>query len=168
VNWSRETNAIDAPMRVAPMTDMDLKHVLELERRAFRNPWGILAFENELACRQAYCYVLKTDPGEVIAYICFRLIANELHVLKIAVNEPYRRQGVARQLLCHCLDRMPAAVDFVFLEVRPSNTAALRLYQKLGFTVRGRRPGYYTDTEEDAIIMGKIFKGGSNECEDSD
>lgn len=154
-------------MRVVPMTGMELKRVLELERRAFRNPWGILAFENELACRQAYCYVLKTDPGEVIAYICFRLIQNELHVLKIAVNETYRRQGVARQLLRHCLARLPASVDFAFLEVRPSNTAAIRLYQRLGFTVWGRRPGYYTDTEEDAIMMGKILKGGSNECEDS-
>jgi len=154
-------------MWVAPMSTMDLKSVLELEARAFRNPWRILAFENELACRQAYCYVLKTDSGEVVAYICFRLIANELHVLKIAVNERYRRQGMAYQLLHHSLDRMAATVDFAFLETRPSNTAAIRLYRKLGFTVWGRRPGYYTDTEEDAIIMGKLFKGGSNECEDS-
>lgn len=150
------------------MTEMDLNAVLALERRAFKNPWGMFAYVNELACPQACCYVLKTDSGEVIAYMCVRLIASELHVLKIAVNEAYRRQGMACQLLHHCLARIPAAVDFAFLEVRPSNTAAIRLYQKLGFTVWGCRPGYYTDTEEDAIIMGKIFKGGSNECEDSD
>jgi len=155
-------------MQVMPMSAGDLPEVIGLESRAFKNPWGILAFVNELACSSAFNYVLMSNQRRLIAYICFRLILDELHVLKIAVNNEYRGKGIAFQFFNQCLGEIPEVFNFAFLEVRPANIAGIRLYQKLGFREWGRRPGYYLDTGEDAIMMGKIFKGGFYECKDSD
>ncbi len=154
-------------MQMMPMCAADLKAVAAIEQNAFRNPWGLLAFINELACEYAYCYVLKTNQFQVIAYTCFRLIFDELHVLKIAVREGWRKKGIAFQFFKQCLEAVPEPFSLAFLEVRPSNTAGIRLYEKLGFYVIGKRPGYYLDTGEDAIMMGKTFKGGSYERENS-
>lgn len=154
-------------MRVMPMSARDLTAVTGLESRAFKNPWGMPAFIGELGCSNAYNFVLRSPERRLIAYICLRLIGSELHVLKIAVNDEYRQQGIASQFFSQCLAEIPEAFDFAFLEVRPANLAGIRLYQKLGFELWGRRPGYYLDTGEDAIIMGKLFKGGSYGSEDS-
>jgi ribosomal-protein-alanine N-acetyltransferase len=155
-------------MLIAPMTVSDLDEVLSLEAASFKNPWGRLAFIAELACNHAYDYVLRADRQGLIAYACFRLVSGELHVLKIAVKKPYRNRGIAEDFFRQCIARMPRPVEKAFLEVRPSNIAAIRLYTRLGFSGLGMRPGYYLDTGEDAIMMGKLFEGGTNECEDSD
>ncbi|MBS3757446.1 MAG: ribosomal protein S18-alanine N-acetyltransferase [Desulfobacterales bacterium] len=152
-------------IRMTPMAINDINDVVAIEKRAFKNPWGKLAFINELACNGAYNFVLKTGQRQhLIAYFCFRLIMAELHVLKVAVTEEYRNKGIASYFFRRCLNAIPDKFDLAFLEVRPSNIAAIRLYKKLGFSVNGKRPGYYTDTDEDAIMMGKIFKGGSYGC----
>ena len=155
-------------MRVTPMSAGDLSSVIGLESLAFKNPWGMPAFIGELACNNAYNFVLRSPEHRLIAYICLRLIVNELHVLKIAVNDAYRQQGIASQFFSQCLAEIPEAFDLAFLEVRPANLAGIRLYRKLGFVLWGRRPGYYLHTGQDALIMGKIFKGGSYGSEDSD
>ncbi len=150
-------------IQIMPMTANDINDVVAIERGAFKNPWGTLAFINELACNGAYSFVLKTRQQQLIAYFCFRLILHELHVLKVAVTDEYRNKGIASHFFNRCLNAIPEAFDFAFLEVRPSNIAAIRLYEKIGFSVMGKRPRYYSDTDEDAIMMGKIFKGGSYE-----
>ncbi|MFO7837962.1 MAG: ribosomal protein S18-alanine N-acetyltransferase [Desulfosalsimonadaceae bacterium] len=154
-------------MEIAAMAGKDVPGVAALEKRCFKNPWGFAAFAGELACEQSYSFVLKNSAGEIVAYSCFRLIFSDLHVLKVAVNENWRRRGIALDFVSQCVKRLPEAIDYAFLEVRPSNAAAIGLYKKLGFHVWGRRPEYYTDTGEDALIMGKIFKGGSYEYENS-
>ncbi|HMA66317.1 MAG TPA: ribosomal protein S18-alanine N-acetyltransferase [Desulfosalsimonadaceae bacterium] len=154
-------------MDIAAMAAEDVALVAALEKRCFKNPWGFAAFAGELACEQSYSFVLKNRAQELVAYSCFRLIFSDLHVLKLAVNENWRRRGIARNFFSQCVKRLPEAVNSAFLEVRPSNPAAIGLYKKLGFHIWGRRPEYYTDTGEDALIMGKIFKGGSYEYEDS-
>ncbi|MDZ7830456.1 MAG: ribosomal protein S18-alanine N-acetyltransferase [Desulfobacterales bacterium] len=150
-------------IQLMPMGLHDLADVAAIENQAFKNPWGILAFVNELAQEYAYNYVLKSVQGKIIGYFCFRLIAGDLHVLKVAVSETHRRKGIASAFFDQCLDQIPESIDNAFLEVRPANLAAIRLYEKAGFSVIGRRPAYYTDSGEDAMIMGKIFKGGSYE-----
>jgi len=146
-----------------PMGIHDLADVAAIEQQAFKNPWGVLAFINELACDYAYNFVLKSDFRQIIGYFCFRLIDGELHVLKVAVREPHRCKGIASVFFNQCLNQMPEPIDSAFLEVRPANLAAIRLYKKAGFSIIGKRPGYYTDTGEDAMIMGKTFRGGSYE-----
>ncbi|SRR6056297_3073173 len=150
-------------IELTPMGIHDLADVASIEQQAFKNPWGVLAFINELACDYAYTYVLKLDHRQIIGYFCFRLIAGELHVLKVAVRDSHRRQGIASAFFNQCLNQIPEPIESAFLEVRPANLAAIRLYQKAGFSIIGKRPAYYLDTGEDAMIMRKTFRGGSYE-----
>ena len=150
-------------IKLVPMGIHDLADVAAIEQQAFKNPWSVLAFINELACDYAYNYVLKSDLRQIIGYFCFRLIAGELHVLKVAVRDSHRRQGIASAFFNQCLNQIPEPIESAFLEVRPANLAAIRLYEKAGFSVIGKRPAYYMDTGEDAMIMGKTFRGGCYE-----
>jgi len=141
----------------------ELAPILAIERRSFRWPWGRLSFEGELACRNACNLIVKSsDNGaaeQIIGYAFLRLAADELHILKIAVTPAWRRRGIATSLAERCL-KMGAqrGAASAYLEVRPSNTAAVGLYQKLGFDVIGRRHSYYRDSQEDALVMLKNLK----------
>jgi ribosomal-protein-alanine N-acetyltransferase len=141
----------------------ELAPILAIEQRSFRWPWGRLSFEGELSCRSACNLIVKSpDHGageQIIAYAFLRLAADELHILKIAVTPAWRRRGIATRLTEHCL-KMAAerGAMSAHLEVRPSNTPAVELYQKLGFDVIGRRHNYYRDSREDALVMMKNLK----------
>jgi ribosomal-protein-alanine N-acetyltransferase len=141
----------------------ELAPILAIEQRSFRWPWGRLSFEGELTCRNACNLVVKSSENgggeQVIAYVFWRLAADELHILKIAVAPACRGKGIGTRLAERCL-KMGAerGATSAHLEVRPSNTAAVGLYQKLGFDVIGRRHNYYTDSKEDALVMMKNLK----------
>jgi len=93
------------------------------------------------------------EPWETWGYVIYWILADEMHLLNLAVHPDQRRRGIARSLLTGALDKartQGAAV--VWLEVRPSNAAALSLYHSFGFKEIGIRPGYYTDNGEDALI----------------
>jgi ribosomal-protein-alanine N-acetyltransferase len=147
-------------MQLMTMSSMDETHIdslLPIEISSFRNPWGKLSFLDEISNQHSYSYVLTIPHGsddQVVAYICLRQIIDELHILKIAVRRSYRRKGIAYRFLADCLCAVSKqGVRAVFLEVRPSNSAGLHLYRKLGFHIVGKRPKYYLDTGEDAFIM---------------
>jgi ribosomal-protein-alanine N-acetyltransferase len=141
----------------------ELEPILAIEQRSFRSPWGRLAFEGELTCQNACNYIVKSSADgageQVIAYAFFRLVCDELHLLKIAVTPAWRRQGIAARLLerCFASSAIRGAAS-VHLEVRTTNTPAIALYLKLGFEVVGKRHKYYADTKEDAILMIKNLK----------
>ena len=98
--------------------------------------------------------LLLRDPAEQGRSLCFWEIGHEIHVTNLAVHPEWRRRGVARRLLATALaEGVVRGVILAFLEVRPSNTRALALYESLGFQVIGRRNGYYFDTGEDALVM---------------
>jgi ribosomal-protein-alanine N-acetyltransferase len=98
---------------------------------------------------------------QIEAYICFRLIAGEMHILKIAVRFEGREQGVASWLLNQSLQiALKHKTVAVYLETRITNKAALKLYHAHGFEVVGKRPAYYADNREDALIMMKKLKEG--------
>ncbi len=141
----------------------EIEPILAIEQRSFRWPWGRLSFEGELSCQNAANFIVKSaDSGtgeQVIAYAFVRLVADELHLLKIAVSPAWRGKGIARQLLERCFHAgIEKGANSVHLEVRPSNSPAVELYLKLGFEVIGRRPKYYKDTKEDALLMVKHLK----------
>ena len=141
----------------------DLGPVLAIEQRSFQWPWGRLSFEGELACRNGHNYIVKSSidgVGEqVAAYAFFRLVADEVHLLKIAVTPAWRRKGIATHLLQHCFAiTADQGATSVHLEVRPSNLPAIELYLKLGFEVIGKRHKYYADSKEDALLMMKNLK----------
>ena len=141
----------------------ELEPILAIEQRSFRWPWGRLSFEGELSCQNACNYIVKSSANgtgeEIVAYAFFRRVADELHLLKIAVKPDYRGHGIATRLLerCFAINARQGATS-VHLEVRPSNTAAIELYLKLGFEEVGRRFKYYADTKEDALLMMKNLK----------
>jgi ribosomal-protein-alanine N-acetyltransferase len=147
-----------ARWHLTPATAADIEALTALENRCFAWPWGRLSFEGELAGRDGGSLVARalTASGdeELIAYLFYRFIADEVHIYRIAVGPEWRRQGIGSRLVAACLRRarrrgMTSAV----LEVRPSNTEAVEFYGKFGFQVIATRPGYYSDSREDALIL---------------
>lgn len=136
------------------MTLNDVDAVAELEQLSFTTPWPRDAFVNELTINQHAKYVVAEESGKVIAYCGMWVILDEAHITNIAVDPRYRGRKLGEALM---RQMMGVAVLFgvksMTLEVRPSNLTARNLYRKLGFTEAGRRKNYYSDNQEDAIIM---------------
>jgi len=148
---------------LATINPSDISDILKIERIAFKNPWSRDALLNEFTCRGACSYAVKRNQAlgqdVIIAYGFFRLFVPELHILKIAVVKEWRGDGVAFWLLNECFQRaLKKGAECAYLEVRPSNHPAVKLYQKLGFQIIGRRPNYYPETREDALVMMKNLK----------
>jgi ribosomal-protein-alanine N-acetyltransferase len=128
-------------------------HILEIENSSFPSPWTLHAFRQELSRVISQFWALTVD--EMLAgYICFWIFAGEIHLMNIAVHPKMRRKGFGVYLLTAMIEvGKSRAIGKAWLEVRPSNVKAQALYRKMGFREIGRRPRYYTDTNEDAIIM---------------
>lgn len=136
------------------MTLDDVDAVVEMEQLSFTTPWPRDAFVNELTINQHAKYVVVTSNGRVIAYCGMWVILDEAHITNIAVHPQFRGRKLGEALM---RQMMGVAVLYggkrMTLEVRPSNLTARNLYAKLGFTEAGRRKNYYSDNQEDAIIM---------------
>jgi ribosomal-protein-alanine N-acetyltransferase len=145
---------VDQELIAASMAVSDLDQVSDIERASFPTPWTRAAFCYEIEQNKvARCTVLRGRRG-VVGYLCLWEIGHEIHITNLAVHPEWRRRGVARRLLAAALaGGVARGVSLAFLEVRPSNTRALALYESLGFQVIGRRNGYYFDTGEDALVM---------------
>ena len=140
------------------MKEEDLPLVIEIENTCYSNPWKFSSFKGEIENRPiSNPYVIIYRPLEkIIGYVIYWHIRNEVQISNIAISPDYRQLGVGEGVLRKVLQEMQhKGAEFVFLEVRPSNLAARRLYEKLGFTILGLRKGYYRNPSEDAIIMGK-------------
>jgi ribosomal-protein-alanine N-acetyltransferase len=136
------------------MTTADIPAVHEIERASFPIPWPPYAFRQELESNRMARYLVARAGEEVVAYAGMWLMVDEAHVTTFAVLPAWRRQGVGGRLLSELLelaDDLGASV--VTLEVRLSNDAARKLYQRFGFRPVGVRPRYYSDNGEDALIM---------------
>lgn len=141
------------------------KGILDIETTSFPSPWTADAFREEARRSFSRLWVL-VENSNVVGYVCFWVVAGEVHLMNIAVHPESRCKGVGRYLL----NRMIGAgiyegAQCVLLEVRPSNGSARALYKKSGFREVGRRPRYYRDTGEDAILM--VLDLGSHEGRDS-
>ena len=145
------------------MIETEIDAILAIERQSFQRIWGRSSFLGELACDYAYSYTVRCEEGssppQIIAYICFRIITDEMHLLRIAVAPRWRRRGVASKLLDKCFAlSLENGAGSAILEVRPSNKPAISLYHKLGFHLAEKRINYYTETGEDALILKKNLK----------
>jgi ribosomal-protein-alanine N-acetyltransferase len=139
--------------------DADLAPILEIERASFSHPWTPDMFRWELRNWDvAGMWVLRTPDRRVVAFCCVSQVLDELHINNVAVAPDVRRQGFARRLLEHVIERALAeGVTRATLEVRRSNAGALKLYERLGFKLGGVRPAYYANPVEDALILWRFW-----------
>jgi [ribosomal protein S18]-alanine N-acetyltransferase len=141
-------------VHIRPMVEIDLPEVAAIEQASYAFPWSENIFRDCL--RVGYTCRALDLSGQVIGYGVMSLGAGEAHILNVCVRNEFRNLGFGRRLLEHLLERASASgVTEAFLEVRPSNLAAIRLYQHLGFEQIGIRRGYYQapDGREDAIVL---------------
>ena len=140
----------------------DLDAVAALEAACFTNPWSREALGAELE-RNAFArvYALSLPGVRLAAFCACWMVVDELHVNTIAVDPSYRRRGLALRLMRWILEEAASeGMQRATLEVRQSNVAAQRLYEALGFQLRGIRPGYYTVPQEDALIYWRDLGRG--------
>jgi len=145
--------------RIRSAEPEDLDAITAIEAAAFERPWTREIFAQELARPIARLDVLVLDVA--LAFACSWHVADEAHLLRIAVEPTARRQGFAHQLVEHVLARAAKeGCAHVDLEVAADNAAALTLYQRFGFAEIGRRSGYYTAPPGDALVLRKLLTTG--------
>jgi len=146
--------ALTARVVVEAMRLDDVAAVHEIERLSFSTPWPAYAFEQELRGNRLARYVVARAGERVVGFAGVWLMVDEAHITTFGVHPEWRRQGIGRQLLLSLIDLGVALhARRMTLEVRVSNDPAQALYRSFGFEVVGRRPRYYTDDGEDALVM---------------
>ena len=157
-----------APELLAPevvirsMRSSDIAEVVTIERASYQFPWSEGIFRDCL--RVGYVCRVITVSRQVMAYGVMSFGAGEAHILNLCVGEAHRCRGVGRRLLSSLIERATAAgMGDAFLEVRPSNTAAIRLYLALGFEQVGMRRGYYqaVNGREDAAVLRRALRSAA-------
>jgi ribosomal-protein-alanine N-acetyltransferase len=140
---------------IAPLEFGHLAEIESIERRSYPLPWSRTMFAGELV-KSSSISLGAFRQERLIGYLIVSRYVDAWHVMNLAVETAWRRRGVATQLLEELFARTEGTAERGYtLEVRPSNPAAISLYEKLGFQARGVRRGYYLDDHEDALIMWK-------------
>jgi ribosomal-protein-alanine N-acetyltransferase len=136
----------------------DLGAIERVERRAYPTPWSRSMFAGELAKQSSFCMGAFDSDGRdrLVGYLIVSRYVDAWHIMNLAVDDPYRRRGVARLLLDELFATTAGdSLRGYTLEVRISNQRAIELYERAGFRITGVRRGYYTDNREDAYVMWK-------------
>ena len=151
--------AVQSLIRIRPMLPADLKTIAAVERASYKFPWSVGTFRD---CMLAGYRCLMLDIGGVISgYAIMSIAAGEAHILNICVHPEYQQMGYGGRLLDSLLvEAEKVGVERVFLEVRPSNEVAIKLYRSVGFEQIGVRPSYYqaNGSREDAVIFAATFR----------
>lgn len=128
--------------------------VHEIDLLSFSMPWPERSFRFEVTSNPAArCWVAETE-GRIVGMIVVWMIVDEAHIATIATHPDFRRQGIGDELLTYALvSALSEGAVKSLLEVRASNEAAQRMYRRFGYVEDGRRPRYYKDNQEDAILM---------------
>jgi ribosomal-protein-alanine N-acetyltransferase len=143
---------VNTDLDIRRLTYADLPQVIAIERRAFPTPWSLAMFVLELSKPSGICLAALLE-GRLVGYlVCSRYDAI-WHLMNVAVDDRLRRRGIATTLMEHLFELADEPSEQYTLEVRTSNEAAIRLYERFGFRAAGHRRGYYHDNREDALIM---------------
>ncbi|MCL6616251.1 MAG: ribosomal protein S18-alanine N-acetyltransferase [Anoxybacillus ayderensis] len=136
------------------MTLQDLDRIVEIEQLSFTLPWSRSSFYQELTNNRYARYIVMEHDGQIIGYCGMWLVMDEAHITNIAVLPEFRGKKLGEALMkqAMALAREEGAKTMT-LEVRVSNTVAQSLYRKLGFLNGGIRKRYYSDNQEDALVM---------------
>lgn len=143
------------------VTEMKPEHVIQvagLEKMCFSDPWSEKSVASELENPLA-CWLVALEGTLVTGYVGSQTVMGETDMMNIAVHPDFRRRGIAEALVYALMDCLKARGSrCLTLEVRASNTGAQSLYEKLGFSLAGRRPNYYFHPREDALILRKEWE----------
>lgn len=142
-------------VRYRRMTIDDVQAVHKIELASFPTPWTLDSFYYEMTENQfAHYLVAEDDKGEIIGFCGIWLVIDAAQITNVAVVQSVRGQGIGETLMREAMRvAKEANMDVMSLEVRVTNTVAQNLYRKLGFQDGGLRKGYYTDNQEDALVM---------------
>ncbi len=145
---------------VRRMREGDLPAVRAIEALSFSNPWSDNTFRGEIqnTSISSPMVVVRRPAEEVVAYIVYWQIRDDVQINNVAVHPDHRGLGLGEAMMRYAIAKVRVAgAGFVTLEVRQSNTAAVTLYKKLGFEILGTRRNYYTKPDEDAHVMGLVL-----------
>lgn len=138
---------------IRPMTRRDVPRVHEVEVACFRSPWSKNALFGELRNEVANYLVMEVD-GVICGYGGMWVLFEEAHITNVAIMKDYRQQGRGRRLMIAMMElAVQLGAEKMTLEVREGNMVAQHLYKTLDFEQNGRRPRYYSDTGEDALLL---------------
>jgi len=142
---------------IRPLAYADLPQVIAIERRAFPTPWSLAMFVLELSKPSGIC-LAALEEGEMVGYLVCSRYDTVWHLMNVAVEPHRQRHGIASALLERLFEQADRPSEQYTLEVRTSNDAAIRLYERFGFRAAGRRRAYYHDNREDALIMWRTVE----------
>lgn len=135
----------------------DLKQIITIENLSFPDPWSSQIFKAELLNEFSNTFVAELDQKTIIGYIIFWLIADEAHILNLAVSPSFRKQKFGKTLVGVAIkEAKKFGATSIYLEVRPSNLNAMTLYQKFGFIYVATRKKYYPNGEDANIMELKL------------
>lgn len=136
----------------------DLDQIIQIEQDAFVTPWHVESLEAGLK-RPRTVFIALRQGERILGYGLTWLVADEMHILKLAVHKDFRRRGYGSMLIAETLRRgRDQSAHIAWLEVRPTNNAAQEMYKANGFRTAFLRKKYYSDTGEDAIILVRNLK----------
>ncbi len=145
-------------IRIRPMLLADVEQVVQIDKLSFTLPWSERTYRLELTENSAaHLFVadLEDQPEQlIVGYVGFWFIVDEAHISTLAVHPDFMGRGIGSRLLEEALvGALRLGADLVTLEVRASNQRPIDLYKKFGFQVKARKPRYYRDNHEDALLM---------------
>ena len=142
-------------MMIEPMNASHVPQIAQLEKRCFSDPWSEKSIASELE-NPLSVWLVAVDGGQLIGYVGSQTVLGETDMMNLAVAPEARRQGTGRALVLALVDALTEKGSHsLMLEVRVSNTPAQKLYESLGVSQVGRRPKYYVNPREDALILRK-------------
>ena len=149
---------VRSEMTITTMGQEHVSQVAELEKQCFSDPWSEKSVASELE-NPLSLWLVALEGDTVAGYVGSQTVMGETDMMNVAVSPAYRRRGIARELIQALLRELASQGSHrLTLEVRASNAPARALYESLGFAQVGRRPNYYRNPKEDALILGKEWE----------